>query len=148
MNFALLLPALLAGMLIPVQGVVNAQLARHVGHPMSATLISVSVTFVSALIIFAAIRPSLPEAGRMAAVPWHLWVTGGLIGAYALFMLLFLAPRLGATTLMATLIAGQLLASVAIDRQGWFGMAERELSLGRIAGLVLLVAGVVLIRRF
>lgn len=148
MNLAILLPALLAGMLIPVQSVINAQLTRHLGHPMSATLVSVSVTALAALTLFIALRPTLPEAGRLAAVPWYLWITGGLIGGYALFMLLFLAPKLGAAALMATLIAGQLSASVLIDHQGWFGVAQREISLGRVAGIVLLLAGVLLIRRF
>lgn len=148
MNLAILLPALLAGILMPVQGVVNAQLTRYLGHPMTATLVSVSVTFLTALILFLTIRPALPDASRLSAVPWHLWIVGGLIGGYGLFMLLFLAPRLGATALIATLIAGQLLTSVTIDHQGWFGMAQRELSPGRIAGVLLLVAGVVLIRRY
>jgi len=148
MNLALLLPALLAGLLIPVQPLVNAQLARHVGHPLTATLISVSVTGLAVGALFVAVRPVLPDAARAAAVPWPFWITGGVIIGYALFMMLFLAPKLGAATLVACLIGGQLIASVIIDHLGWFGVAQREISPGRIAGVVLLLAGIVLIRRF
>lgn len=148
MNLAILLPALIAGALFPVQSLINAQLARHVGHPITATMISVSVTATATFAFFLAYRPALPGAERLAAMPWHLWITGGLVGGYVLFITLFLAPRLGAAALMASVIGGQLIASVLIDHQGWLGVAQREISPGRIAGILFLIVGVVLIRRF
>ena len=47
---------------------------------------------------------------------------------------------------MAFLVAGQLLGGLLLDRIGFLGMAVREISLGRIAGAVLLVAGALLVR--
>lgn len=57
-----------------------------------------------------------------------------------------LIPRLGAAALMAFLITGQLLAGIAVDRLGFLGVAVREISVGRIAGALLLVVGAVMVR--
>ena len=59
-----------------------------------------------------------------------------------------LTPRIGAAALMAFLVAGQLLAGMLIDRVGFLGVAVREISFGRVAGAVLLLAGALLIRLF
>ena len=49
---------------------------------------------------------------------------------------------------MAFAVAGQLLAGILLDRIGFLDMAVRELSVGRVAGAVLLVIGVVLVRLY
>ena len=148
MSFLLVVQAVIAGALFPTQAAVNALLTRSLGHPMWAAFVSVVVTTVAIMIALAAIRPEWPVWAQARTVPWWMWVGGGLMGGYGLFTMLFLAPKLGAVTLTAALIAGQLSSSAVIDHYGWFGLAERELSLGRIAGIILLIAGVVLVRRF
>jgi transporter family-2 protein len=47
---------------------------------------------------------------------------------------------------MALSVAGQLIGGLLLDRVGFMGMAVREISLGRIAGALLLVSGAVMIR--
>ena len=49
---------------------------------------------------------------------------------------------------MAFAVTGQLLAGMVIDRIGFLGLAVREISFGRIAGAVLLLAGALLIRLY
>ena len=71
MNLAILLPALLAGALFPVQSLINAQLARHVGHPITATLISVSVRTTVRNVGGAAAAPP-PATGGTQKVGQHL----------------------------------------------------------------------------
>jgi transporter family-2 protein len=56
-------------------------------------------------------------------------------------------PKLGAATFIALLVAGQMLASVTLDHFGWLGLAQREIDLPRVIGVLLLIGGVVLIRR-
>ena len=60
--------------------------------------------------------------------------------------LLMRSGATGAAALMAFLFAGQLLAGMLIDRAGLLGVAVREISLGRITGAVLLLAGALLVR--
>jgi transporter family-2 protein len=47
---------------------------------------------------------------------------------------------------MAFAVSGQLLAGILLDRIGFLGMAVREVSVGRIAGAMLLVVGALMIR--
>ena len=58
------------------------------------------------------------------------------------------APHLGAATLIALVMAGQSLASLLVDHFGWVGFDQHHLSAGRLGGMVLVAAGVVLVRIF
>jgi transporter family-2 protein len=83
----------------------------------------------------------------IASFPAWLLV-GGLIGAQFLLVSLLAAPRLGVATTVAVLIAGQLAAALVVDHYGWLGVPRQPLGPLRLLGAALLVAGVVLIRRF
>ena len=61
---------------------------------------------------------------------------------------LVLVPRVGAATYLSAMIAGQLLASVVIDHFGHMGLAVREITPGRVVGVVLVLAGMAAIRVF
>jgi transporter family-2 protein len=74
--------------------------------------------------------------------------TGGLIGAFYVAAITFIIPTLGTALTFALIIAGQLLAAMVIDHYGWLGMSVQEISAGRIIGAVLLIAGVILIRKY
>jgi transporter family-2 protein len=87
------------------------------------------------------------------AIAWHvppLWmfVTGGCLGAAFVTCALILTPKLGAAATMAFIVTGQLLAGLLLDRMGYFDLAVRELTLGRVAGAVLLVVGALMIRLY
>jgi bacterial/archaeal transporter family-2 protein len=56
------------------------------------------------------------------------------------------APKLGAATLVALILAGQAIASLAVDHFGWVGFDEQPITLLRVAGVVLLAGGVALVR--
>jgi len=73
-------------------------------------------------------------------------LAGGSLGAAYTTAAIILTPRLGAAATMGFAVAGQLLAGILVDRIGFLGLAVREISFGRVAGAVLLLAGAVLIR--
>ncbi len=139
--------ALLAGVTLPSQAGINAQLQAHwARHPALAALISFGVGTIALLVYCLAARIPLLDSSASGTQWWH-W-TGGLLGAVFVTTVTFLAPRLGATTMVGLIIAGQMLASVSLDHFGLLGYAERPLSLLRFVGVALLVGGVLLIRRF
>ena len=74
-----LLVCLVAGALMPLQAGVNAQLARWVGHPVTASLVSFAVGTLALLAYSVAVRPQLPPLASLASAPWWAWV-GGLPG--------------------------------------------------------------------
>jgi transporter family-2 protein len=60
------------------------------------------------------------------------------------FGTVFLAPRIGLLNLVVLVIAGQLIMSMAIDNFGLVNMAARKVSTVRMAGALVVVAGVAL----
>jgi len=142
-----LLVCLLAGALMPLQAGVNAQLARWVGHPAVASLVSFAVGTLVLLAYSAALRPQLSALSALAEAPWWVWV-GGLFGGVFVTAAATLAPRLGAATFISVTIAGQVLVSILLDHFGVVGFAERPLTPLRLLGALLLVAGVLLVRKF
>ncbi|HEY7682169.1 MAG TPA: DMT family transporter [Gemmatimonadales bacterium] len=143
---ALILVALLVGLVLPVQAGVNAQLGITLGHPLTTAFVSflVGTLALAALVLLA--RVPLPSLRIVLETPSWYWV-GGLLGALYIAAAVVLAPRLGATTMIASVVAGQMLASLVLDHFGWVGFAEHHATPSRLAGVILVVAGVLLVRR-
>ncbi|KIX84729.1 DMT family transporter [Thermus filiformis] len=137
--------ALLAGAMLPVQAGVNARLAQVLEHPVRSALVSFGVGTVALLVLaYLLSGPSWPWSRALSA---PLWVyAGGLLGAVYVVASIVLAPRLGALLTFALVIAGQLLASALLDHLGLL-YPRRPLDPLRIVGILLLVLGVVLVRR-
>lgn len=136
----------LAGAFVAIQAPVNAQLARGLGMPVAAASISFLVgAVVLGAIAFLAARTQGVAVDWRAPAPW-LFIAGGCLGAFYVTSSVLLIPRIGTAALMAFLVAGQLLAGMLVDRAGYLGVAVREISMGRIAGAMLLLAGALMIR--
>ena len=98
------------------------------------------------LTLFAALsRQSLPAGADIARAPWWMW-TGGLFGAFFILMAVVTTPVLGAALMLASSIVGQLSAALVIDHFGLFGATVVPISTTRVLGVLLLAAGVMLIR--
>jgi transporter family-2 protein len=137
---------ILSGAFIAVQAPINTQLARGLGLPVAAAAFSfLSGAVVLGIISVAITRFDGVSLDWKAPAPW-LFVAGGLLGGFYVTLSTILIPRIGAAALMAFLVAGQLIAGMFLDRIGFLGIAVREISLGRIGGAVLLLAGALLVR--
>lgn len=142
MNLVLLLVAFGAGSAISVQAAVNSQLAGGLGgNVVAAALVSFSIGTV----ILAAI--AISKGGLLAAIgslpsqpAWRF--AGGLLGAAAIFCTVLLAPRIGLANMLALVIAGQLLSSLAIDHFGLIGAVTRQVSGIKLAGALVMLTGV------
>ena len=145
MPWWLLALPLLAGALMPLQAGINAQLAKHVSSVLSAALISFVVGTV-ALLTLTLYQRELPALSAFKGLSWWHW-SGGLLGAFFIATAAFAGPRVGAMLFMALVIAGQLSIAMMLDHFGWAGFREAPVSLGKIGGLLLIVAGIWLIRR-
>ena len=77
-------------------------------------------------------------------MPWWGWL-GGLCGATYVTAVFLLIPEIGAAPVVVLTVAGQQLASVAVDRFGLLRLPRREISRRRLAGVAVLLAGVLLI---
>jgi transporter family-2 protein len=142
--FSLVL-AFVAGACAPTQAGINSQLRQWTGDAAFTAFVSFFVGTACLLVWVLVRRVEWPDPASVGAVPWWQW-TGGLLGAYLVSMTIILAPKLGATTLMAVLVTGQLVTGLILDHYGLIGYPVREINVLRLAGVILLFAGVMLVR--
>ncbi len=138
--------AVAVGGLFPMQAAANASLARGVGGPIAATIISILSSLVFLVCVNTFLFRQWPSFAGLSAVPKTLLWLGGTLGAIFLSANVFLAPRLGAAATLCLVIAGQLLSALTIDRFGLFGFGLRELSVGRVGGVALVLIGAIMVR--
>lgn len=141
----LYLLALGAGVSVATQQVLNGNLRTALNSPAWAGLVSYAVGLLTMIVTVIALRERIPSWKTMADVPWYAW-SGGVFGGAFILLVILLLPSLGAATLFALVIAGQVLAAVTLDHFGAFGLAPHPVNVARLAGAALLIAGVVLIR--
>ncbi|HTA33267.1 MAG TPA: DMT family transporter [Solirubrobacteraceae bacterium] len=134
-----------AGCLVGMQAPINARLGKTVGSIQAATF-SFLVGTVALVAIATFVNGGLGQLTNAGRAPWWALV-GGLLGAVYVTVALVAVRTLGASGLTAVVITGQLAISVVIDRFGLFGIARQHVDVSRVVGLVLLVAGVVLVVR-
>ncbi len=143
--------AFLAGIFFSFQVAVNAQLRTWVGNSIHAMFISIffSLCTGALVLLFYAATSNLPWPAfdRLLKAPAWIW-TGGILGALCVWFTIVLAQKLGATVLLGLIVAGQFIASLVIDHHGLLGFPRHPISLWRTFGVVLLILGVILIRRF
>ena len=143
----LILLVVLAGALAPTQAGINARLSQVVNSNILAALVSF---FVGTLGLFAyslILRIKWPPLQALSQTPWWIWI-GGLCGAYLVTVTIIAAPRLGATTMFAFFLAGQLTASLLLDHFGLLGFPVHSLSVWRVFGVFLVACGSLLIKFF
>ncbi|HSC82746.1 MAG TPA: DMT family transporter [Pseudomonas sp.] len=144
-NWWLLALPLLAGAALPLQAGINGQLARNLSSVMAAALISFLVG-TAALLAITASQRDLPSLSALRTLSWWHW-SGGLLGAFFIATAAFSGPRIGALLFMVLVLSGQLGMALLLDHNGWAGFREAPITIGKAAGLALIIGGVWLIRR-
>ncbi|ANH97063.1 hypothetical protein A8L59_06540 [Pseudomonas koreensis] len=137
--------AAFAGAVVPFQSAINSNLARGLGHPLWATLASLLVSVLVLLPVILALRLPLPSLGFISKAPLWMWA-GGAFGVCFVALAVMLLPKLGASGFVALALAGQVIASMLLDHFGLFGLVEKQLTMSRVLGALLLIGGVVLIQ--
>jgi transporter family-2 protein len=141
-----ILMALALGAVLPMQAAINARLAKVAGGSVMAAFISFAVGTI-ALMLFLIIAGQFQFRFISSHSPWWIWM-GGLLGTFFVAGIVVLLPRLGLVLSFSLVLAGQMFAAILFDQFGWMGVAVREISVGKIIGSILLIAGVILIRKF
>jgi bacterial/archaeal transporter family-2 protein len=146
MWYLFILFAFTAGLAIPVQFSINAQLKTFVGTPLLASTISFLVGLL-ALMIGTIVNGSWSLGKNLTTAPWWIW-TGGLLGAFYVFASIVLLPRIGAATTVACILAGQVVASIIIDHFGLLQVTVNHVTVPRLIGALLIIIGVILVQKF
>lgn len=131
-----------AGSLAALQAPMNAALGRGLGSSMAAATISFGVGFVALLVVTLLSGVDFRQAQSESINRWLL--TGGLLGAFYVWAILWAVPTLGVLTAIAAMIFGQIVVALALDALGPFGLPVHRLSPQRILGACLVACGLVM----
>ncbi|MFC7478619.1 DMT family transporter [Dankookia sp. GCM10030260] len=148
LSAAWLYPLILAAGALQAWGApMNGALRQALENPWLASLVSfLPIVAFLGVVMFCQPRP-LPTAEGLAGMPW--WAPlGGLVGAFAVVAGLLFVDKVGAGAFAGLTITANILMSLAVDHFGLFGMQEHHLSLWRVLGGALMVAGVALVAIF
>jgi len=140
-----ILCAVVIGAILTIQPGLNANVAQRIGSPFGAGLMSVIESVIVALVLFFVTRETATWSATLS-MPWYLWLAGS-IGTIFVVATLWLAPILGAALLFAAIVAGQMIGSTTADLLGLSGHQGQSFDPWRIAGIGLVLAGVLVFQR-
>jgi transporter family-2 protein len=138
--------ALLAGAFLPIQAGLNARLGKVAGNPVYASFISFLVGSIALLIYILATRQQGSWVGVKSAslIDW----TGGILGAFYVTVIILAFPKIGPALTFGLVVAGQMIISVLLDHTNTLVAQQHPFSLYRLAGILFIIGGVIMIRKF
>jgi transporter family-2 protein len=83
----------------------------------------------------------------MRTAPYYAWM-GGILGAFYVTAIILSFPRIGPAMTFGLVVAGQMVIAVALDHFNILVAQQHPINLWRILGIVLIVTGVIIIRKF
>ncbi|MGE3466299.1 MAG: DMT family transporter [Pyrinomonadaceae bacterium] len=146
-TYLYLLLAVAAGAMMPTQAAINNKLSTVLSSPILAAFVSFVVGTVGLFVYAVASGTPIGNLASIKDAPPIAWI-GGLLGAFFVAATVVLVPRLGVAMTFSLIIAGQMLVTLVIDHFGLLGVPVKEISLARVAGILLITGGVILIRRY
>lgn len=137
---------LFSGALLPIQAGLNTKLARALESPVYASLISFAVgTFV--LFVYVIITKQHIFLAGFKTVPLYAWL-GGALGAIYVTVIILAFPNIGPALTFSLIIAGQLLVALILEHYHILVAEQHSINIWRTLGFLLIMGGVVLIRKF
>lgn len=141
-----LLVLMLAGAALTTQSAVNSQLRGSLHSVMWAVLVSYLVGSLAAAAVLLVSQEPAPSLAGLGTVKWYQW-TGGALGMVYIAAITFLLHRVGAASLFALVVAGQLLTALAYDQFGLLGLSRSSFTPARLAGVLFMAVGAYLLNR-
>lgn len=137
---------IIAGAMLPVQAGLNAKVGKVLESPVHASFLSFVIGAIAlAGYLFATRQPA--QWQQWQEVPAVAW-SAGVLGAVYVTVTILAFPRLGAPLTFGLIVAGQLLIALLLDHFKILVAVQHPVNIYRLLGVALIVAGVVLIRRF
>lgn len=146
MTYLYIFLTVLAGIAVTLQVGVNSSLRLAINSPVFAAFFSFVIGTIGLFTYIIVTRAPWPPMQTLSKVPVWAWL-GGLLGAYYVVTAIIAAPKLGAASLVSIVVATQLCTSLVLDHYGLVGFAQHGINGWRVAGALLLIAGVMLIVR-
>jgi transporter family-2 protein len=136
-----------AGFGIPVMAALNGALGVKLHSPALATSILFLVGGVVS-IGYLFLSGGMSKSSPVESTPIYFYF-GGFFVIFYILSITWAAPKFGVGNAVCFVLLGQLISLVIIDHYGLLGAPQTTVSIQRLIGLVLMVAGVFMaVRRF
>lgn len=146
MKIAWITIALLSGAFLPIQAGLNTRMGKAVESPIHASLISFIVG-AFAVLLFSVLSKQHAVWTGLRTAPAYVWLAG-LLGAFYVTSIILAFPRIGPAMTFGLVVAGQMIMSVLLDHFNILVAQQHAISIWKLLGIVLIVTGVVIIRKF
>lgn len=131
-----------AGLGIPVMAALNGGLATKLNSPALATTILFVVGGLAST-VYLLLSEGLPPLSMQKPIPIFFYF-GGLFVIFYILSITWVAPKFGVGNAISFVLLGQLISMAVIDHCGLLGTLRYALSIQRLCGIVLMMAGVFL----
>lgn len=138
--------AFLSGAFLPIQAGMNAKLGKAAANPVYASMFSFVIGIVGIIVYIILTRQTVSWAGVKEA-PAYAWI-GGLLGAFYVTVIILAFPKLGPGLTFGLVVAGQMIMSVFLEHKNILVTQQNPISYMKILGIILVIAGVVIIRKY
>ncbi len=145
MKTPLLTLTIFLGVILAVHLAMNGKVGASINNPRVGNALFWCIGAVGALIIGATGWQSGALNGVKDVNP--LLLTAGLLGASLVFAIAWLIPIVGASAVMISLIAGQVIGGMVLSHFGWLGSPLQPVSTANVIGAAVMLAGVALATR-
>ena len=147
MSYAsLLLLSFMVGIMVVVQGGLNARLGIHLNSPLLATTAALSISACFTIVAVLITVRQFPSIQQLKVIPPYLWFTGAIFSFIAVTLFYYLIPKLGISTAVSFGLCGQILFSMISAHYGWFGLPVEPIAIKKIIGTMAMIAGIFLIK--
>lgn len=136
----------LSGVLLPVQAGLNSRLGKMADSAVHASLFSFVSGMVALILYILVTRQSVSWAGVREA-PSYVWVAG-IMGAFYVTIIILAFPKLGPGVTFGLVVAGQMIMSVVMEHNDIFVAQHNPINGMKILGIILIIAGVFVIRKY
>lgn len=136
-----ILIALLSGLLMSVQGVMNTGVTKQAGIWLSAGFVQLSAFVVCVVAYF------VTGKGKISLL-WNVspkyMLLGGVLGAFITITVIKSMEMLGPAKAVMLIVIMQIVSAYVIELLGLFGTEKTNFSWGKLIGAVVGIAGVVI----
>jgi bacterial/archaeal transporter family-2 protein len=109
--------ALCAGMMIPFQSAMNAQLGKTLQSSYFSALTVFVVAMIGMSLYIIVLRHPVPAVQNFKSAPTRSYL-GGILGAAYILLIVICAPKLGIGNVTVMVLLGQIIAAMVIDHWG------------------------------
>ena len=133
--------ALLSGLLMSVQGVMNTSVTRQTSLWLSAGFVQLSALIVCIVAWFFTGRQNLMDLTKVT--PKYL-LLGGIIGAFITITVVKSMEFLGPAKSVMLIVVMQIVSAYIIELFGWFGAEKTKFYWGKVIGGLIAIIGIVI----